>query len=86
MGVSFLYEIERPKRAKTFKNGTSSDIAALEETFGGKVSTKDIATLHAMHRATHQKESLWSDIVHTLETLCGDDFANEITLVIWKEF
>ena len=50
------------------------------------MSTKDIPTLRAMHRATHLRESLWSDIANTLELFQNDDFEKVVTLRVWKEF
>lgn len=85
MSVSFLWELVEPERAKAFRSGTSSDMEPLEKTFGGTVSTKDIPTLRAMHRASGLKVSLWSEIADTLERLQGED-EDAVTINIWPEF
>lgn len=86
MGVSFMWEVVRPERGRCFHEGHSSDIAPLSETFGDTVSTKDVSTLRAMHRARGSEKSLWSEMADTLERLQGDDYDKEITLKVWTEF
>lgn len=83
MTISFVFSIVDPDHKRSFKNGTSSDVATLQETFPDFiVSTTEIKILRAMHRATGLKESLWSEIADTLERLRGDDCDREIKLEI----
>lgn len=82
MSVSFMWEIIKPGKAKSFAAGTSSDIDPLRRIFGDTVETKDIPTLRAMHAATHCDTSLWSEIADTLERLDDED----AKLKIWTEF
>ena len=86
MSASFCWEVIKPTRAKTFTHGTSSDCEALESTFHGDVSTKDLPVLRAMHRATHNKESLWNDIANALERLQGEDYAHDVSIKVWVEY
>lgn len=86
MSASFLWEVVKPERAHSFGAGTSSDQPTLEEVFGFTVSTKDIKKLRAMHLATHQKKSLWSEMADTLERLQGDDYEKEVTIKVWVEY
>jgi hypothetical protein len=86
MSVSFMWEVAKPTEARSFNAGTSLDESALRETFGDTVSTKDIATLKAMHRATRQEKSLWSEMADTLERLRGEDYDKEVTIRVWTEY
>lgn len=85
MSVSFMWEEIRPERAKAFSAGLSSDIDALKETFGNIVSSVDLPVLRAMHRATRQPKTLWSEMADTLERLSGDECA-PVSLKVWTEF
>ena len=86
MSVSFYWEVVKPGQARAFNNGTSSDIAALLNTFGQDICTTDIPKLRAMHAATHLNASLWSDIADALERLQGDADDAEIKIRVWTEF
>ena len=86
MSASFCYEIVKPSRANTFAHGTSSDAEALAATFASPITSKDIPTLRAMHRATRLKDSLWNDIADALERLRGDDYQNEVSIKVWVEY
>lgn len=74
-----------PEKDRKFGAGTSSDIDVLKNTFGQTVSTDDINTLQAMHRAVHQERSLWGEIAETLNRLQGDDPSRHVTLEIWTD-
>jgi hypothetical protein len=72
---------------RTFKTGSSDDVAALKSTFGTQVSTDDINTLQAMHRACGRRDqTLWGEIAETLNRLQGDDPERKVTLEIWPEY
>jgi hypothetical protein len=86
MSVSFMWEIVKPSRAKSFRYGTSSDEVALANTFGNEISLADISTLKAMHRATRLENSLWSDIADTLERVSGDGGTTDTKLRVWTEY
>lgn len=86
MSVSFMWEIMKPERARCFSSGTSSDSAALKETFGSTISSDSIGVLNAMHRATWLDKLLWSEIAETLERLRGDDFDKTVTIKVWEEY
>lgn len=86
MSVSFMWEVVKPSKAQCFRHGTSSDTDALRATFGDFVKSSDLYALHAMHRVTGQKESLWNDIAETIERLGGDDGTTEVKLRIWTEY
>lgn len=86
MSTSFCYQVVNPTALKSFAHGTSSDADALRNTFGNLVSSKQIHILRAMHAATQQKASLWSDIADKLEYLQGDDFDKEVQLKVWVEY
>lgn len=82
MSVTFKYEIITPENGTRLGAGTSSDIDPLKRTFGDRAAPKDIPTLRAMHAATHQSVSLWSEIADALERLDNDGSH----LRIWTEF
>ena len=86
MSVSFLWEVVKPSKAKTFRNGTSSDVQALRETFGDCVKSSDLYALRAMHRVSGCKESLWSEIADTIERMSGDDGTTDTKIRIWTEY
>lgn len=83
MSASFCWELVKDSRAHTFDAGTSSDVSALNDTFRGIVSSNQIALLRAMHRATHLKKSLWSEIADTLERLSPN---KEVKIKVWAEY
>lgn len=88
MSVSFTWQVVNPdKQRPTLNAGTSSDIAALDATFPGRlVSTEHIVTLRAMARASGATNSLWEAIADKLEALQGSDYERKITLKIDTEF
>lgn len=87
MSVSFMWEVVKPERARSFGAGTSSDIEALERTFpGGTISTDDIPILQAMHRAARGDKTLRSEIADTLKRLQGDDYDKKISISVWTQF
>ena len=85
MSVSFMWEVVKPSKAQSFPAGTSSDISTLAETFGNEVSSDQIKTLRAMHRATGHQVSLWGYIAETLERLQGDSH-DPVSIRVWTEF
>lgn len=86
MGVSFSWELKSSRR-NLFRNGTSSDIDILDNTFPDReITSNDIRMLRAMHNASRSKASLWNDIADKIEALQGDDYEKLITLKIDTEF
>jgi len=88
MSVSFTWQVVNPdKQRPTLNAGTSSDIAALDDIFPGRlVSTDHIPTLRAMARASGTTNSLWAAIADKLEGMQGSDYERKITLKIDTEF
>ena len=91
MSVSFRYEVINPTSARTFDAGVSSDAVVLEEVFGTLPVTmvqSHIPTLRAMHKATGQIKTLWSEIADVLERLQGEDYSTIRIegIKIWAEY
>ena len=87
MSVSFRWKVIKPEKSPCFAHGMSSDHKALHTTFPqGTVSTDDFPVLRAMHLATGDEHSLWSDIAKTLERLQGDDCERAVKIEVWEEY
>ncbi len=86
MSVSFIWELKTDKR-NSFRNGTSSDIKALDEMFPQReITSNDVKLLRGMHASTNYKESLWKDIADKLDAIQGEDYNKVVILKIDTEF
>ena len=83
MSVTFMWEIVKPDRGRSFGCGTSSDVEILRNVFGATVSDADIEKLRAMDLAAGRSKTLWGEIADTLERLSE---ADSVTLKIWPEY
>ncbi len=79
MSAAFYWE--PVKTGHRFRNGTSSDQAALEEIFHREISASDVITLRAMHMASGHKVSLWSEIADIVEGL-----PEGAAIKVWVEY
>jgi hypothetical protein len=89
MSVNYCWEPVKLDTSQCFRAGTSSDHDALKDTFGEPaiITAASLPVLRAMHRATNQKESLWSCIVDVLERMDTErEYDGKAAIKVWAEY
>jgi hypothetical protein len=69
MSVSILWKLVEPTEGEPV-HGTSNDLEALRRIWpNGRLSTRDVDKLLAMHIAARLEETLWGELAHLLDSL-----------------